>query len=60
MIQTLTLSVLPTSDKETADALGMLTLVVQSLAAKGIDVSLSVNTYGEDDEPEPDDEVTES
>lgn len=53
MIQAITLSIQPASDKETADALSMVTLVVQSLAAKGIDVSLSVNTYGEDDESAP-------
>lgn len=52
---TINMSVLPTTDEETSDALDILVLVTKSLVVKGISVSLSINTYGEDEEEHKED-----
>lgn len=47
------LSVLPTDDDEAALALSAVTTLMQSLAFKGVGVSVSINTYNDSVEEEP-------
>lgn len=50
---TITLSVNPANDEEAALVRSAFTTMLQSLAFKGISVSLSANAYDEDEEGQP-------
>jgi hypothetical protein len=54
-MMTVNLSVLPADEEESVMVLNMASTLLQSLALKGISVSVSVNTYGEDEEEHKED-----
>lgn len=57
-MMTLNLSVAPGNDEEAALALAAFATMIQSLGLKGFSVTLSVNTYGEEDEEKPEADQT--